>query len=108
MYLLHCENELPNQGNIKMGHRPQGLGRVFLVHRKAGRFSPKSYMMFFKAGPTFTTLTPQQVRVKQAGIKCGAQIRGQYKGSGNVQARRDAMGACIREEFGYTTKKVTA
>lgn len=84
-----------------MGHRPQGLGRIFLQHRKPGRFSPKSYMMFFKAGPTFSTLTPQQVKVKNAGISCGASIRGRFVGSGQVRARREAMGSCIRRAFGY-------
>lgn len=80
-------------------HRPAGLGKVFLIHRKSGRFSPKSYMMFWKAGPTFTKLTPQQLAIKKAGIECGAEIRGKYKGAGQVQARREAMGKCVRGKF---------
>jgi len=91
-----------------LGHRPAGLGRVFLIHRKPGRFSPKSYMMFFKSGPTFTRLTPQQMKVKAAGIQCGGEIRGKYPGSGGVNARRAAMGNCIRRIFGYAAVRVPA
>lgn len=74
--------------------------RVFYVHRKPGRFSPKSMMLFPKAGPTFSKLTPQQLKIKEAGIKCGAEIRGKFTGAGKVKERRAAMGACIRKAFG--------
>lgn len=75
--------------------------RVFYVSRKPGRFSPKSRMVFPKAGPSFSTLTPQQRKVKEAGIACGHEIRGKYTGPGGVKQRRAAMGACIRSKFGY-------
>jgi len=77
----------------------QGFKPVFYVSRKPGRFSPKSKMLFPKVGPTFSKLTPQQEKIKEAAIACGAEIRGKYKGAANVQARREAMAKCIREKF---------
>jgi hypothetical protein len=76
--------------------------RFFATTTRPGRFSPKSALIFIKAGPKFSKLTPQQQKVKVAGIKCGAEIRGKYKGSGQVSQRREAMGKCIRKEFGYS------
>lgn len=73
---------------------------IFYVHRKPGRFSPLSFMLFSKAGPTYPTPTAQQKKVAEAGRACGAQIRGKYVGSGQVAARRKAMGECIRGKFG--------
>lgn len=75
--------------------------RFFATTRRPGRFSPKSALIFIKAGPKFTTMTPQQKKISDAGKKCGAEIRGEYPGSANVAKRRAAMGECIRKEFGY-------
>ena len=58
-------------------------------------------MLYSKVGPTFTELTPQQKKVKEAGIKCGDEIRGKYRGKEKVEERRKAMGECIRKYFGY-------
>lgn len=74
--------------------------KIFYVHRKRGKSSPKSLMFYPKTGPRFSSLTPQQKRVRDAGKKCGSLIRGAFPGSSNVKNRRTAMGACIRKEFG--------
>lgn len=73
--------------------------RFFATSRKPGRFSPKSALIFIKAGPKYTKLTPQQEKIKKAGIKCGGEIRGKYPGSAKVAERRKAMAECIRKEF---------
>ena len=74
--------------------------RFFVSTTKPGRFSPKSGLIFIKAGPKFSKMTPQQVKISNAGKKCGAEIRGKYPGSAKVADRRKAMGECIRKEFG--------
>jgi len=78
----------------------KGRDRFFMTSRKSGRFSPKSGLIFIKAGPKFSQLTPQQKKVSEAGKACGAEIRGKFSGAGQVKARRTAMGACIRKRFG--------
>jgi len=74
-----------------------GFERVFYVHRKPGKFSPKSKMLFPKVGPHFTQLTSQQKKIAEAGRKCGAEVRGIK----DVYERRRKMGECIRKYFGY-------
>ena len=74
--------------------------RFFAATRKPGRFSPKSGLIFIKAGPKFTHLTPQQEKVSAAGEFCGAAVKGHFEGSANVKTRRNAMAACIRSQFG--------
>jgi len=74
--------------------------RMFVAKRRPGRFSPKSPLLFIKAGPKFPVLTPQQKKVSEAGKACGAEIRGKYTGSAKVAERRAAMAACIRKKFG--------
>ena len=73
--------------------------RFFSTTRKPGRFSPKSGLIFIKAGPKFTKLTPQQEKISAAGKACGAEIRGKYPGSAKVKERRAAMADCIRKKF---------
>jgi len=74
--------------------------KIFYQHRKPGKSSPKSLMFFPKRGPKFSKLTPQQMKIRDAGKKCGSEIRGKFKGPGQVDARRKAMGDCIRAQFG--------
>jgi hypothetical protein len=74
--------------------------RFFALSRKPGRFSPKSGLIFVKAGPKFTKLTSQQEKISEAGKYCGSLIDGRYEGAGNVKDRRAAMAACIRHKFG--------
>lgn len=78
----------------------RAFGNVFYQSRKRGKSSPKSVMLFSKAGPKFSKLTPQQQKVADTGKKCGDEIRGKYEGSGQVKARRKAMGDCARKAFG--------
>ena len=73
--------------------------RFFASTRKPGRFSPKSGLIFIKAGPKFSTPTAQQKKIAAAGKACGDEIRGKYPGSGKVKERREAMGKCIRSKF---------
>ena len=73
----------------------RSLGRIFFVHRKPGRFSPKSLMLFPKRGPKFSTLTPQQKKISEAGKSCAQKMRD----AGTATARRTAAGDCIRAYF---------
>jgi hypothetical protein len=73
-----------------------GRTRIFLRSRKAGKFSPKSLMIYAQASPKFSTKTPQQLKIGAAGKACGAELRG--KGM-SVADRRTKMGACIRSKF---------
>lgn len=77
--------------------------RFFVSTRTPGKSSPKSGLIFIKAGPKFPNPTPQQQKIAAAGKKCGAEIRGKYPGSAKVAERRKAMGNCILKEFGKPT-----
>jgi len=81
---------------------------IFYIHRKPGKSSPKSLMFFAKKGPKFSTLTPQQKKIKEAGQYCGSIIAAHpelYAGSGKVKDRRMAMKACILKQFGKEVPK---
>jgi len=66
------------------------------IGKTSGRFSPKSGLIFVKAGPKYSKLTPQQQKIAAVGTKCGAEVRGikDYK------ERTTKMGKCVREAFG--------
>lgn len=72
------------------------MPNIFYVHRQPGRFSPKSFMYYSKVGPHFTTLTPQQKKVAEAGRACKDRMIGKP-----TKERRREAGKCIREQFGY-------
>ena len=74
--------------------------RFFAATRTPGKSSPKSGLIFIKAGPKFPHPTAQQQKVAAAGKACGAEIRGKFPGSGGVRGRRDAMRRCILGKFG--------
>lgn len=67
--------------------------------RRPGKSSPKGRLLYLQAVPKFPVKTPQQLKIAEAGKKCGAEIRGKYPGAAKVHERRAAMAECIKKEF---------
>ena len=67
------------------------------IGKTSGRFSPKSGLIFIKAGPKFSELTPQQEKIAKVGKMCGNVV----KGIKDYKERTKKMGLCVRKAFGY-------
>lgn len=64
--------------------------------RSSGRFSTKDMLFSMKKTPSFSSLTPQQKKVKEAGTVCKAAM----SGITDYKLRTKVAADCIRNQFG--------